>query len=70
MQACHQRLRIAIKVVESQRERTLDQAVDRQRPLLPIDTRNTEMTKDDGVFVAGQAVAHLVRRQRNTPEKA
>jgi hypothetical protein len=70
MKACHQSLRVALKVIESERERTLDQAVDRQRPLLPIEARNAEVTKDDGVFIAGEAVAHLVRSEWNAPEKA
>jgi hypothetical protein len=37
--------------------------------LLSIETRNAEMAKDDGVFIAGEAVAHLVRCERNAPEK-
>ena len=70
MEARQLHLGIPRQIVEAQRERAFDQAVDGQRPFLPIEARNAEMAQHDGVLRARRAILQLVRSKRNAAEKA
>src|SRR5580704_3125970 len=63
MNARHLDFRTRKQVGKRKRVRSVDQAVDDERPCGGVEARNAEVAQDDHVLAARDAIAHLMRRQ-------